>query len=80
VALLAAASGDIEATQEIYKFPSGLWNLQLDLDEIKSTRPKITALLDKHAGESGTAVVKDTGYRGSYFKDRLIDLRISRLR
>ncbi|MBC8869960.1 MAG: ankyrin repeat domain-containing protein [Planctomycetes bacterium] len=51
----------------IYKFLAGLWNLQLDLDKIKATRPKITALLEEHGSESGKADVKGTGYRGSYF-------------
>jgi len=53
----------------IYKLLAGIWSLQLDLDEIKSARPKIAALLAKHGGKSGAEEAKGTGYRGSYFKN-----------
>ena len=53
----------------IYKFLAGLWNLQLDLGQIKSARPRVAALLAKHGGKSGKEDVKGTGYRGSYFKN-----------
>ena len=57
----------------IYKWLAQLWKLQLDLERIKVTRPKIAALLRKAGGKAGDQLkeavtkVKSTGYRGSYF-------------
>ncbi len=57
----------------IYKWLAELWKLQLDLERIKATRPKVAALLRKAEGKTGgqlkqaTTEVKSTGYRGSYF-------------
>ncbi len=63
-------SPDLEG---IYKWLAELWKLQLDLERLKVTRPKIVALLRnaqaKTEGQRKEAVteVKSTGYRGSYF-------------
>ena len=38
----------------IYKWLAELWNLQLDLERIKATRPKIAALLRQHGGKIGS--------------------------
>ncbi|MBI9019415.1 MAG: ankyrin repeat domain-containing protein [Phycisphaerae bacterium] len=57
----------------IYKWLAELWNLQLDLERIKATRPKIAALLRKAKAKTEgqrkeeVTEVKSTGYRGSYF-------------
>ncbi len=53
----------------IYKFLANLWSVQLDLDKIQSSRPKIAAMLAKKGGKSGAEKAKGTGYRGSYFKN-----------
>jgi hypothetical protein len=53
----------------IYKGLAGLWNLQLNLESIKATRPKVAALLSESEGKNGNEEVKPTGYRGSYFKN-----------
>ena len=50
-----------------YRAIGGSLKLDLDLDKIKSARPKIAALLAKKGGKSGKAEVNGTGYRGSYF-------------
>jgi hypothetical protein len=63
-------SQDLEA---IYKSLAGLWNLQLDLDRIKATRPKVAALLRRSDAKTGDQLeeasteVNRAGYRGSYF-------------
>jgi len=64
----------VEWSQElesIYKWLAELWNLQLDLERIKATRPKIAAMLRKASRKSAEsregAEVRSTGYRGSYF-------------
>ncbi len=55
----------------IYKALAGLWNMQLDLEKIKATRPKVAALLRKSdvktEGKSKVSPTGNTGYRGSYF-------------
>ena len=67
---LDAVAGEWSPELEgIYKYLAGLWNLQLDLGQIKSARPHVVALLAKHGGKSGNEDVKGTGYRGSYFKN-----------
>jgi len=67
---LDAVAGEWSSELEgIYKFLARLWNLQLDLDHIKSARPKIATLLAKHGAKRGREDVKGTGYRGSYFKN-----------
>jgi hypothetical protein len=50
-----------------YQAIGGALKLELDLENIKSVRPKIASLLAKNGGRSGKADVKGTGYRGSYF-------------
>ena len=71
---LDAVAGEWSQELEgIYKWLAELWNLQLDLERIKATRPKVAALLRKSEGKTGgqskasAAVVRSTGYRGSYF-------------
>ena len=51
----------------VYKGIGEYLKLEMDLEKIKSTRPKIAALLAEKGGKSGNAEVKSTGYRGSYF-------------
>jgi hypothetical protein len=51
----------------LYQAIGGALKLELDLDKIKSARPKIATLLGEKGGKSGKAEVKGTGYRGSYF-------------
>jgi hypothetical protein len=59
--------------EEIYKWFAERWSLQLDLESIRATRPKVAALLRKSDGETGApsttsaAAVRSTGYKGSYF-------------
>lgn len=53
--------------QGLYQAIGGALKLELDLDKIKSARPKIAAMLAKKGGKSGEEEVKGTGYRGSYF-------------
>ncbi|NIP53825.1 MAG: hypothetical protein GWN67_16580 [Phycisphaerae bacterium] len=56
-----------------YKWIGEFLQLQLDLERIKATRPKVAALLRKRGGKTGeqlkavAAEVKSTGLRGSYF-------------
>ncbi len=71
---LDAVAGEWSQELEgIYKWLAELWNLQLDLERIKATRPKVAALLRKSEVKTGgpskasAAVMKSTGYRGSYF-------------
>ena len=71
---LDAVAGDWSQELEgIYKWLAELWKLQLDLERIQATRPKIAALLrkaeTKATGQRKQAAteVKSTGYRGSYF-------------
>ena len=52
----------------IYKGLTGLWKLQLNLESIRATRPKIADLL-REGGRTSKEEVKATGYRGSYFKN-----------
>jgi len=71
---LDAVAGDWSQELEgIYKWLAELWKLQLDLERIKATRPKVAALLRKAEAKLGGQLkkaateVKSTGYRGSYF-------------
>ena len=71
---LDAVAGDWSQELEgIYKWLAELWKLQLDLERIQATRPKIAALLrkaeTKATGQRKQAAteVKSTGYRGSYY-------------
>jgi len=63
-------SQDLEG---VYKWIAELLQLQLDLERIKVTRPKIAVLLRKSGGKTGSelkaepAGVRSTGFRGSYF-------------
>ena len=73
---LDAVAGDWSQELEgIYKWLAELWNLQLDLERIKATRPKIAALLRKAQAkttgqrEQAATEAGSTGYRGSYFKN-----------
>ena len=63
-----------EWTQElegIYKWLAELWDLQLDLERIKITRPKIAAILREASHKSTesrkAAEVRSTGFKGSYY-------------
>ncbi len=53
----------------IYKWFAENWNLQLELESMKATRPKVAALLRRAEGQQNEAAsgVRSTGYRGSYF-------------
>ena len=59
----------------VYRWIAGLLGLQLDLERIKATRPKIADLLRNAQAETEgqrrdiVSEVKSTGYRGSYFKN-----------
>jgi len=71
---LDAVAGDWSQELEgIYTWLAELWKLQLDLERIQATRPKIAALLRKAEAKTGghskmaTTGQKSTGYRGSYF-------------
>ena len=71
---LDAVAGDWSQELEgIYKWLAELWKLQLDLERIKATRPKVAALLRKAEAKTtgqqkeAATEVKSTGYRGSYF-------------
>jgi len=69
---LDAVAGDWSQELEgIYTWLAELWKLQLDLERIKATRPKIAAILRKASRESAeprkAPEVRSTGYRGSYF-------------
>ena len=56
-----------EELKGVYQAIGGSLKLELDLDKIKSARPKIATLLAEKSGQSGQAEGKGTGYRGSYF-------------
>ncbi|HUT11234.1 MAG TPA: ankyrin repeat domain-containing protein, partial [Thermoguttaceae bacterium] len=56
-----------EELKGVYQVIGDTLRLELDLEQIKSARPKIAALLTKQGGKSGKVEVKGTGYRGSYF-------------
>jgi len=50
---LDAVAGDWSQELEgIYKWLAELWRLQLDLERIKATRPKVAALLQKHQSKT----------------------------
>jgi hypothetical protein len=55
-----------QVLEDIYKWIAELLGLQLDLERIKATRPKIAALLRKSGGKTGSEL-KATTFRGSYF-------------
>lgn len=58
-----------QAVEEVYSYVGGLLQLQLDLERIKATRPKIAALLRKTGGKTGSesTATAATTFRGSYF-------------
>jgi hypothetical protein len=56
-----------EELKGLYQAIGRALKLELDLEKIKSARPKIAALLAKEGGKSGKVQVKSTGFRGSYF-------------
>lgn len=58
-----------QAVEEVYSYVGGLLQLQLDLERIKATRPKIAAILRKTGGKTGSesTVTAATTFRGSYF-------------
>ena len=58
-----------EELEGVYKGIGAYLKLELDLEKIKSTRPKIAALLAEEGGKSGKGEVKGTRYRGSYFRN-----------
>jgi len=69
---LDAVAGDWNQELEgIYKWLAELWKLQLDLERIKVTRPKIAAILRKASRKSAepqkAAEVSITGFKGSYY-------------
>ncbi|MBN2130683.1 MAG: ankyrin repeat domain-containing protein [Sedimentisphaerales bacterium] len=71
---LDAVAGEWSQELEgIYKWLAELWSLQLDLERIRATRPRIAALLRKAEAkaegqrkEAVTEIIR-TGYLGSYF-------------
>jgi len=69
----AVAGSWSQELEGIYKWLAELWNLQLDIERIKATRPKVAALLRKREGKTAEKLraaatgVSGTGYRGSYF-------------
>ena len=56
-----------EELKGVYRAIGGALELELDLEKIKSARPKIAALLAEKGSKSGKVEVKSTGYQGSYF-------------
>ena len=56
-----------EELEGVYQVIGKGLKLELDLEKIKSARPKIAALLTKEGSKSGKGEVKSTGFRGSYF-------------
>ena len=71
---LDAVAGDWSQELEgIYTWIADLLGLQVDLERIKTTRPKVAALLRKADAKAtgqrkqAATEVKSTGYRGSYF-------------
>ncbi len=69
---LDAVAGEWSQELEgIYKWLAELWKLQLDLDRIKATRPKVAAILRKASSKSTeqrkVAGVSITGFKGSYY-------------
>jgi len=78
---LDAVAGDWSQELEgIYKWLAELWKLQLDLERIKATRPKIAAILRKASRKSAdprkAAEVRSTGYRGSYYMNGEIHVNL----
>jgi hypothetical protein len=69
----AVAGSWSQELEGIYKWLAELWNLQLNFERIKVSRPKVAALLRKSGGKAGSqlkeveAGVRSTGYRGAYF-------------
>jgi len=69
----AVAGSWSQELEGIYKWLAELWNLQLNLERIKASRPKVAALLRKSGGKAGgqlkevEAGVRSMGYRGAYF-------------
>jgi hypothetical protein len=69
----AVAGSWSQELEGIYKWLAELWNLQLNLERIKVSRPKVAALLRKSGGKAGgqlkevEAGVRSTSYRGAYF-------------
>jgi hypothetical protein len=51
----------------LYKWIAELLQLQLDIERIKTTRPKIASMLVREVTKSGKAGIKSTGFRGSYY-------------
>ena len=78
----AVAGSWSQELEGIYKWLAELWNLQLDLERIKASRPKVAALLRKSGGKAGgqlkevEAGVRSTGYRGAYFVNGEIHVNI----
>ena len=58
-----------EELEGVYKGIGAYLKLELDLEKIKSARPKIAALLAEEGGKSRPREAKGTGYRGSYFRN-----------
>ncbi len=58
-----------EELEGVYKGIGVYLKLELDLEKIKSARPKIAALLAEKGGKSDESEAKGTGYRGSYFRN-----------
>jgi ankyrin repeat protein len=58
-----------EEVEGIYKYFEGILQIQLDIERIKATRPKIAALLRKSGGKTGSELkaTSVTTFRGSYF-------------
>ena len=65
----AVAGSWSQELEGIYKWLAELWKLQLDLERIKATRPKIAAMLREHQSKTGgpSEAATATPFRGSYF-------------
>jgi hypothetical protein len=56
-----------EELKGLYRAIGGSLKLDLNIEKIKSARPKIAALLTERVNRIGNSGVKSTGFRGSYF-------------
>jgi len=78
---LDAVAGDWSQELEgIYTWLAELWNLQLDLERIKATRPQIATILRKASRKSAeslqSAQVRSTGFKGSYYMNGEIHVNV----
>jgi hypothetical protein len=80
---LDAVAGDWSQELEgIYKGLAELWKLQLDLESIKATRPKVAAVLRKYGGKTGRELpgspsdIAARGLRCSYYMNGRIYVNV----